>query len=60
MRPPALYLWHGELDKDVPVAAGRAIARQLEQCNATYYPHDGHLSLLVNHGEEIVTALMPY
>ncbi len=55
---PALYLWHGEQDKDVPVAAGRAIAHQLVQCKATYYPSDGHLSLLVNHGEEILTTLL--
>lgn len=57
---PTLYLWHGELDKDVPVAAGRAIARQLKQCQTTFYPHDGHFSLLVNHGDEIVTALMSH
>jgi pimeloyl-ACP methyl ester carboxylesterase len=55
---PALYLWHGELDKDVPVTMGRAIARKLAQCKATYYPNDGHISLIVNHREEIVTALM--
>lgn len=57
---PALYLWHGEQDKDVPVAAGRAIADQLTQCHATYYPHDGHFSLLVNHGEEIITTLLSH
>jgi pimeloyl-ACP methyl ester carboxylesterase len=56
---PALYLWHGEQDKDVPVAAGRAIADQLVQCKATYYPSDGHFSLLVNHGEEMLTTLLP-
>ncbi len=57
---PALYLWHGEQDKDVPVAAGRAIANQLVQCKATYYPNDGHFSLLVNHGEEMITTLLSY
>jgi pimeloyl-ACP methyl ester carboxylesterase len=57
---PTLYLWHGEQDKDVPVAAGRAIADQLPQCKATYYPHDGHFSLLVDHGEEMVTTLLSH
>jgi pimeloyl-ACP methyl ester carboxylesterase len=55
---PALYLWHGELDRDVPVAMGRAVAERLAQCKATYYPHDGHISLIVHHREEIVTTLM--
>ncbi len=55
---PALYLWHGELDTDVPVAMGREIARQIAHCKATFYPHDGHISTIVNHQEEIVTTLM--
>jgi hypothetical protein len=55
---PPLYLWHGELDKDVPVAMGRAVAGRLAYCKATYYPDEGHLSLIVNHREEIVTTLM--
>lgn len=55
---PTLYLWHGELDKDTPIAMGRAVAERLAQCKATYYPHDGHISLIVHHREEIVTTLM--
>src|SRR6266581_3749463 len=42
---PTLYLWHGELDKDVPIAIGRAVAERLAQCKATYYPGEGHISL---------------
>jgi pimeloyl-ACP methyl ester carboxylesterase len=55
---PSVYLWHGEFDQDVPIAMGRAVARQLPHCQATFYPGEGHLSVLVNHREEIVTALM--
>lgn len=55
---PSLFLWHGELDPDVPVAMGRAVAESLPQCNATFYPNEGHISLIVNHREEIVAALM--
>jgi len=55
---PKIYLWHGELDKDVPVAMGRAVAERLAYCKATYYPDEGHISLIVNHREEIVTTLM--
>ncbi len=55
---PTLYLWHGELDKDVPIAIGRAVAERLAQCKATYYPGEGHISLIVNHRAEIVTAMI--
>ncbi len=55
---PRLYLWHGELDRDVPVAMGRAVADRLAHCKATFYPAEGHISLIVNHREEIVTTLM--
>lgn len=55
---PRLYLWHGELDRDVPVARGRALADKLAHCKATFYPNESHISLIVNHREEIVTTLM--
>jgi pimeloyl-ACP methyl ester carboxylesterase len=55
---PKLYLWHGELDKDVPVAMGKKVADKLDTCKATYYPSEGHISVIVNHGEEILTTLM--
>lgn len=55
---PTIYLWHGELDQDVPIVMGRAVARRLPHCKATYYPGEGHISLIVNYREEIVTSLM--
>jgi pimeloyl-ACP methyl ester carboxylesterase len=55
---PKLYLWHGELDKDVPVAMGKKVANNLETCKATYYPSEGHISVIVNYGEEILITLM--
>lgn len=55
---PALYLWHGEQDTDVPVAMGRAVAEKLAHCKAAFSPDDGHISLIVNHREEIVSTLM--
>jgi len=54
---PKLYLWHGQLDSDVPVAMGRALANRVAHCRATFYPDEGHISLIVNHREEIVTTL---
>ncbi len=54
---PALFLWHGERDRNVPVAMGRAVAARLAHCQATYYADEGHMSLVVNHAAEIVTIL---
>lgn len=55
---PRVYLWHGEQDQDVPIVMGRAVADQLTSCQATYYPREGHFSVIVNHRREIVTTLM--
>jgi hypothetical protein len=54
----SLYLWHGELDKEVPVATAREVAKRLVQCKATFYPGEGHISLIVNHSKEIVASMI--
>ncbi|MVU78326.1 alpha/beta fold hydrolase [Nocardia sp. ET3-3] len=35
-------LWHGELDRNVPVAHGRRLAAALPNCRATFVPDAGH------------------
>jgi pimeloyl-ACP methyl ester carboxylesterase len=55
---PSIFLWHGELDQEVPVATARDVAGRLTQCKAAYYPGEGHISLIVNHGQEILKALL--
>lgn len=52
-----IYLWHGELDANVPVSMGRAMADRIPNCQATFYPHEAHLSLLLNHADEILLTL---
>jgi pimeloyl-ACP methyl ester carboxylesterase len=54
-----LYLWHGDLDTNVPIGMARAIAAKLRGCTATYYPDEGHLSTLLNHQPEFFAALFP-
>lgn len=54
-----VQLWHGEQDTNTPVAIGRFQARHLPDCQATFYPTDGHISIIVNHAVEILTALSP-
>ena len=56
MKVPVL-LWHGELDRNVPVAAGRYLASVFPDCRATFYVEDAHLSVPLNHQEEILRAL---
>jgi len=55
---PAICLWHGELDKEVSITTGRAVAGKLAHCQATYYPGEGHISVIVNHAQAIVEALI--
>src|SRR4029453_13321041 len=55
---PATYLWHGELDDQVPVARARALAQQIPHARAVFYPSDAHISTIVNHGDEIVGSLV--
>ena len=50
-------LWQGEQDTNAPAAMGRFQARHLPNCQATFYPADGHISIIVNHAAEILTAL---
>jgi pimeloyl-ACP methyl ester carboxylesterase len=52
-----IYLWHGELDKEVSIAMGQAVARRLTHCSPTYYPGEGHISLIVNQAQAILKAL---
>lgn len=52
-----VLLWHGMRDANVPVACGRYLAQAIPGCQATFYPNDAHLSVPVNHGTEIFSAL---
>ena len=53
-----ICLWHGELDKNIPVESVRVIAERIPHLKATYYPNESHISLIVNRGKEITATLM--
>lgn len=53
-----VYLWYGERDRNVSPAMGRYLAETLPNSDARFYPSEGHLSLIVNHVEEILRALV--
>lgn len=52
-----IRLWHGEQDTLVPAWHARALADQPDITAATFLPDEGHISLIVNHGGEILRTL---
>ena len=53
-----IHLWHGGADTAAPPVMGRYIANAIPNCQAKFYPGEGHLSLFINHMEEILSALV--
>jgi pimeloyl-ACP methyl ester carboxylesterase len=47
------HLWHGEMDRIVPPEMGRYLAQTIPNCRSTFYPDEGHFSILLNRIEEI-------
>ncbi len=56
--PIVVNLWFGGKDVNVPPAAGRYLAAALPRSEARFYPEEGHVSLLFNRYEEIMTGLL--
>ncbi len=52
-----IYLWHGELDVDVPVKMARFVADTIPNCKAKFFPHDGHISVPYTYPEEIWSVM---
>ena len=50
-------LLHGEADLNVPVAVARKVAATIPDCQATFYPGEGHFSTVANHLAEVIIAL---
>jgi len=48
-----VHLWHGEKDWIVPPEMGRYMAQSIPNCRATFYPDEGHFSIILNRIEEI-------
>ena len=53
------FIWHGEMDRIMPVGPARLLARRLGDCRAIFYPQEGHFSVLVNRAPDILAALAP-
>ena len=53
-----VQMWQGEKDMDAPPVMARYISSIVPHSKITFYPEEGHLSVMVNHFEEILTALI--
>jgi pimeloyl-ACP methyl ester carboxylesterase len=51
-----VHVWHGDADKNVPFAHGKAMARRIPGASFHECPGEGHL-LVVSHLEEILRTL---
>mgnify|MGYP002153793454 CR=1 FL=1 len=52
-----VYLWHGELDVNVPISMGRAVAETIPNCQAKFYAQEAHISTALNHLDETIETL---
>lgn len=52
-----VQLWHGEVDQNAPVAMARYMQSALSNGRVTYYPGEGHVSVMRRHSLEILRAL---
>jgi pimeloyl-ACP methyl ester carboxylesterase len=48
-----VHLWHGEKDWIVPPQMACYMARNIPDCRATFYPDEGHFSIILNRIKEI-------
>jgi pimeloyl-ACP methyl ester carboxylesterase len=48
-----VHLWHGEKDWIVPPQMARYMACNIPDCRATFYPDEGHFSIILNRIKEI-------
>lgn len=53
-----VYVWHGEQDMIQPIGQGQILAQALPNARAKFYPNEGHVSLIVNHYEELLSTML--
>jgi len=52
------YLWHGDIDANVSIDIGRAVADEIPHCKSKFVLGEGHLSLFLRNFDEIVNTLL--
>lgn len=51
-------IWHGEMDTIVPVEQAHILKKFIPTTHVTFFPDEGHVSLLVHHYEEILAPMV--
>ena len=52
-----VHIWHGEADANAPLAMGHYMAATIPNSHASFYPGEGHLSLIAKDIEAILNVL---
>lgn len=52
--PIPVHLFHGEMDRIVPVGIARRLEDAMPDCRARYYPRDGHFSVVSRYFGEVI------
>lgn len=52
-----ITIWQGGMDKQAPEMAARIYAKLIPSANLMFFKDEGHLSILKNHGEEILRSI---
>jgi pimeloyl-ACP methyl ester carboxylesterase len=52
----AVHLWHGESDNLAPVSLAHRMAVEIPNCEATFYPGEGHAEPLTRHAGDVLEA----
>jgi pimeloyl-ACP methyl ester carboxylesterase len=55
--PIEVRLWHGEADMNAPIAMAHYMQNTIPRSRATFYPGEGHVSVMHKYGCEILRAL---
>lgn len=51
-------IWQGTLDVNVPLSNGRMLADEIPDANGNFVEGEGHMSLLINKGDDILADLL--
>ena len=52
-----ITIWQGGQDKQTPEMHAKIYAQLMPRAKLTFFKHEGHLSILRNHGEEILQSI---
>jgi pimeloyl-ACP methyl ester carboxylesterase len=53
-----VHIWHGEQDELLPIGQGKIMAKAIPNARAKFYPNEGHISLTMNHYEELLSSIV--